>query len=196
MSTRFRRSTGGSLLGSHRPACLLAAGIVLLAGCGNSGADPGTFNPAGTAQPQTPTVATATPTPLTEAEVNAAVLAQYTKFQETYRTIYQTGDPAPLAEVAVDPALATVTKDVIATYGKHEIWRFTTVLNPKVAWKSKDLTEALVYDCIRTLGAWRFSTRTGKRLGGGTGGTYQYEARLRFDGTSWKVATGRSGKRC
>jgi hypothetical protein len=185
------------MLGSHRPFCLLTAAILLLAGCGNAGSkNPGTFNPAGTAQPQTATVATATPTPQTDAEINAAALEQYKKFQETYRTVYQTGDPAPLADVAVDPILSVVTKDVRATYAKHEIWRFTTVLNPKVGWRSEDRTSVLIYDCIRTLSAWKFSTKTGKRLGGGPGGTHVYRARLRYDGIGWKVAEGLSGKKC
>src|SRR3954454_10675177 len=115
MGTRLRRTRGGPMLGSHRPFCLLTIAILLLTGCGNTGSkDAGTFNPAGTAQPQTATVATATSTPMTDNDINAAVLAQYKKFQETYRAIYQTGHPAPLTDVAVDPVLGIITKDVIA----------------------------------------------------------------------------------
>src|SRR5689334_5319776 len=136
MGTRLHPSRGGPMLRSPRPFSLLTATILALSACGNTGTgNTGAFNPAGTTQPQSTSVAVATPSPQTDADINTAVLEQYKKCQETYRTVYQTGDPAPLADVAVDPVLSSVTKDVLATRAKHEIWRFTTVLNPKVGWK-------------------------------------------------------------
>ncbi|WP_460301797.1 hypothetical protein [Actinocorallia aurea] len=139
--------------------------------------------------PTTPTV--------TKAEADKIVLDRYRQYQKTYEKAYATGDPSPLSEVAVDPLLTIITNDVNATFKKGHIWRFTNRLNPLIGSRSKDLSSIVVVDCVRTLGAFRFSKKTGKRTGGSNKDTtYSYQARFQYNGTTWSIAEARKGKKC
>lgn len=179
-------------------ACLLST--MALSGCGSTPTKDGAFDPSGTTAPAPGAPATAAPTPtLTKAEADKAVLARYREYQQVYEKVYATGDPTPLADVAADPLLGIITQDVQATYKdkKGVVWRFRNLLNPKIGSRSADLSSIVVVDCVRTLGAYKFSAKTGKRIGGtDKSSTYTYQARFQYDGTTWKAAEARKGKRC
>ena len=101
-----------------------------------------------------------------------------------------------LTPVAVDPLLSIITKDVQATASKGEIWRFTNVLNPKIQGRSKDNQTVVVLDCVRTLGAYRYSAKTGKRLGAYRGGTRLYQVFMQYSNGTWMVSKARQGPKC
>ncbi|WP_106403052.1 hypothetical protein [Actinocorallia populi] len=173
-----------------------------LSGCASSSPEGGTFAPsdAPTAGlPSAPASTTPVAPSMSRAQADDNVLERYRAYQRAYEKAYATGDPEPLAEVATEPLLGIITKDVNATFKdrKGVIWRFRNVLNPKVHSRSKDLSSILVVDCVRTLGAYKFSAKTGKRIGGtDKSSTYVYQARFQYDGTTWKAAEARKGKRC
>ncbi|MEO3782392.1 hypothetical protein ABGB12_03615 [Actinocorallia sp. B10E7] len=177
-----------------------------LSGCASSSSkdtpsEDGAFTPAGTPPaPRTDPAAAASLQPtVSRADADKTVLERYRAYQRAYEKAYATGDPDPLAEVATDPLLGIITKDVDATFKdrKGVIWRFRNVLNPKIGSRSKDLSSIVVVDCVRTLGAYKFSAKTGKRIGGtDKSSTYTYQARFQYDGTTWKAAEARKGKRC
>ncbi|MEO5876763.1 MAG: hypothetical protein ABIS86_21120 [Streptosporangiaceae bacterium] len=200
MSSRVHRFRSGSTLHSTPLTCLITAALVTLTACGNNPPkNSGSFNPAGTTAPgSAPPSALATGQPTTSiAEIDKTVLARYREYQDTYKKVYADGDPAPLTDIAIDPLLGIITKDVEAVKRQGRIWRFTNLLNPKIKNRSKDLKSVVVIDCVRTLGAYVFSAKTGKRLpGGGRGGTYVYQARFRYDGVTWKIAEAQKGKKC
>ena len=185
---------------------LTAATLLLttLSGCASPSSESGSFTPsdAPTAAPQTDPASTAPPAPppsMSKIQADENVLERYRAYQRAYEKAYATGDPEPLAEVATEPLLSIITKDVNATFKdrKGVIWRFRNALNPKVHSRSKDLSSILVVDCVRTLGAYKFSAKTGKRISGtNKSSTYAYQARFQYDGTTWKVAEARKGKRC
>jgi hypothetical protein len=173
-------------------ACLLAA-------CGSSGSS-GAFNPAGHPQTTAPTPAAsepaAPPSTLSVKQINAQVLSRYREYQRVYKQVYETNDPSLLSAVAIDPLLTKVTKDVQETAAKGEYWRFTNLLNPQIQGRSKDGSIVVILDCVRTVGAYRFSTKTGKRLGALGGGTYLYQAVMKFIDGTWKISESRQGKKC
>lgn len=181
------------------PVALLCA--LPLSACASSSKG-GSFTPSGDpgTAPRTAAASTAPPAPsMSRAQADENVLDRYRAYQRAYEKAYATGDPDPLSEVATDPLLGIITEDVNATFKdrKGVVWRFRNVLNPKVHSRSKDLTSILVVDCVRTLGAYKFSAKTGKRIGGtDKSSTYTYQARFQYDGTTWKVAEARKGKRC
>lgn len=183
-----------------RPLALFAlAGLTL--GCGSSSPKGGTFQPSGrlpdASSPATnPTDPSAPPTTIPLKQINKAVLDRYREYQKIYRQVYETNDPAPLADVAMDPLLAAVTQDVKATAAKGEIWRFTNVLNPKIQARSKDNSVVVILDCVHTLAAYRFSVRTGKRLSTQDGETKLYQVALRYNSGAWKVSNAKWGKKC
>ncbi|ROO82882.1 hypothetical protein EDD29_0367 [Actinocorallia herbida] len=159
--------------------------------------DAGSFAPSGTTAPQAAPIPLPTTPTITKAEADKIVLDRYRLYQETYEKAYATGDPSPLADIAVDPLLTIITNDVNATYTKGHIWRFTNLLNPRIQKRSKDLSEIIVIDCVRTLAAYRYSKKTGKRTGGTEkSSTYSYAALFQYDGTTWSVAEARKGKPC
>jgi hypothetical protein len=194
MRARFITPVGAALM----LTCSLAA-------CGSSG-QAGAFQPAGqpaSAATQPPSGGRAAadpaapPATMTAAQINAQVLARYREYQRVYKQIYETNDPAPLASVAIDPLLTIITKDVKETAAKGEIWRFTNVLHPQIQGRSKDGAIVIVLDCVRTLGAYRYSAKTGRRLGAtSNGGTRLYQAVMKFTGGTWKISEGRQGKKC
>jgi hypothetical protein len=193
MRARFITPVGAALL----LTCSLTA-------CGSSG-NAGAFQPSG--QPPSATSApagggaagdpAAPPATMTTAQINTQVLARYREYQRVYEQIYETNDPTPLAAVAIDPLLTIITKDVKDTAAKGEIWRFTNVLHPQIQGRSKDGAIVIILDCVRTLGAYRYSAKTGKRLGAtSTGGTRLYQAVMKFTGGNWKISEGKQGKKC
>jgi hypothetical protein len=179
-----------------RPLGLLAlAGLAV--GCGSGSSPGGTFQPSGSlADPASPSTAQAGPGALPTEQVDAQVLRHYAAYQKAYKTAYETNDPSGLPAVATDPLLTTVTRDIERTRAKGEIWRFVNISNPRVYARSQDGLTVYVVDCMRTLAGYRFSTRTGKRTGGGPGGTYQYRTALKYDAGVWKVSNTKRDQPC
>ncbi|RKS71932.1 hypothetical protein BZB76_4743 [Actinomadura pelletieri DSM 43383] len=176
--------------------CLLTGG--LLTGCGSSGsssggqlAPNGTLSDAPAAAP-----AAAPPSAIPPKQLYQTVLNRYRAYQAAYQKAYETNDPTDLPTVAMDPILGQVTRDVQATKAKGEIWRFTNTLNPRVYARAKDSTKVYVIDCVRTLAAFRFSAKTGRRLDGGPGSAYVYRATVQYDSGVWKVAATVRDKPC
>ena len=178
--------------------------VSTLAACGNRTS--GGFHPSGQAPPGEPGAASsargahsAGGTPGadgTAAKTPQSALTAYRNYQWVYEQAYETGDPAPLSAVAMDPQLSLVTKDLADVQAQGVIWRFHNVLNPKVQGRSKDDSTVVILDCVQTLGAYRFSAKTGKRLNAWRGGSYFYQAIMKFDSNSWKISDGRQGNTC
>ncbi|WP_131738547.1 hypothetical protein [Actinomadura roseirufa] len=173
----------------RRAAPVLAA--LLAAGCGSShpssdGAlkPQGTFDTGGGPAPATASAPSAQPS----GRMFETVILRYRAYQAAYKRVYEKNDPAELADVAVDPLLGQVTRDVEATKAKGEIWRFANTFNPRVYARSADSTRVYVIDCVRTLSAYRFSARTGARISGGPGSAYVYRTTVQYDSGTWKVA--------
>src|SRR5262245_5115885 len=166
-----------------------------LAACGSSG-DAGTFQPAGQPQSAAPAPsaasgadsdAAAPPATLTKAQIDKQVLARYRAFQQAYEQAHQTNSPAGLATYVMDPLLATITEELRKTAAKGEVWQFHNVLNPRIQGRSKTGATVFVIDCLHTLGAYRFSARTGKRLGSFGGAAHAYQAVMRYVDGTWKI---------
>lgn len=187
MSTRCTPLAGVTLLG------------VLIAGCGSSSGENGAFNPSGRPAADVATSAApdaAVPPTLTKQQIDQIVLDRYREYQKAYKAAYERNDASDLSTVAMDPLLTIVTKDVEATAAKGEIWRFTNVSNPQIQGRSKDSRILFITDCVKTLGAYRFSTKSGKLIGSYRGGTYVYHVRIEYHHSTWKVSNSKQGKRC
>jgi hypothetical protein len=169
----------------------------VLAACGDR--TPSGFHPSGHAPSgdlATPAASGGTTSAGPTGATPQSALAAYRHYQQVYEQIYQTGDIAPLRAVAMDPQLSAVAKDVSDVRGQGVIWRFHNTLNPKIQGQARDGLTVVVLDCVQTLGAYRFSAKTGKRLGAWRGGTYLYQAIMKFDNGSWKISDGRQGGKC
>jgi hypothetical protein len=196
MRARLVRS---SPLGSHRAASVLvAAAVCAVAGCGSSGSSSnGEFAPNGSFDTGAAAPApAAAPSAIPTAELYKTVLKRYRAYQDAYKKAYETNDPSTLPDVAMDPLLTKVTDDVKATKAKGEIWRFANTFNPRVYARSKDSTKVYVIDCVRTLAAYRFSAKTGKRLSQTPGEAFVYRATLAYDSGTWKVAANVRDRQC
>jgi predicted small lipoprotein YifL len=190
MRARFVTPVGALLL-----ACSLAA-------CGSSG-DAGAFQPAGKPQsaPSTASGApdgdgVAAPSGMTTAQIDRQVLDRYRAYQKAYERAYETNNPSGLDAYAMDPLLATIVTDLKKTAAKGEIWRFHNVFNPRIQGRSKTGATVFVIDCLQTLGASRFSAKTGKRLGSFRGGARAYQAIMRYVDGTWKISNGTEGQKC
>ena len=191
MSARFVPPLGALVL-----ACVLAA-------CGGSDST-GAFNPAG--RPQTPTAsspgagepaaADAPPRTLTVQQINGQVLARYRAYQRAYEKAYETNDPSGLGTYVMDPLLGIVSADLRELAAKGEIWRFHNVLNPRIQGRSETGANVFVIDCVRTLAAYRYSAKTGRRLGAFRGGARAYQAVLRYIDGTWKISNATEGQKC
>lgn len=174
--------------------------VSLLAGCGSSSSGGGgSFNPSGRQadDPATSTTPVASvPSTMTTPQIDKAVLDRYREYQKVYKAAYERNDPSELSSVAMDPLLGIITKDIEATAAKGEIWRFTTVPNPQIQGRSKDNQTILVLDCLNTLSAYRFSIKTGKRLGKHKGGAFTYQATMKYSGNDWKISEAKWGNKC
>ncbi|MFB9832104.1 hypothetical protein [Actinoallomurus acaciae] len=148
---------------------------------GSAGASAGTTTPgAGGPMPKTP----------------QSALAAYRGYQLTYEMAYENNDPSLLNPVAVDPLLSTVTRDINEIRAQGYIWRFHNVLNPHVQGTSADGSTVVVLDCIKTLGSYKFSAKTGRRLGSYRGGTAAYQATMRYSDSTWKISEATEGEKC
>lgn len=125
-----------------------------------------------------------------------SALAAYRTYQRVYEQVYETGNAAALNSVAIDPQLSLITKDLASVQAEGVIWRFHNVLNPRVQGRSADDSTVVILDCVQTLGAYRFSAKTGKRLSAWRGGNYLYQAIMRFADGSWKISEARQGRKC
>ncbi|MFB4312773.1 hypothetical protein [Actinomadura sp. 21ATH] len=161
----------------------------MAAACGQQPSS-GDFNPNGTLSRNTPATSapSASPSALPTAQVNQTVLTRYREYQRVYKRVYESNDPSELSTVAMDPLLTQITRDVEKTRAQGEIWRFTNISNAKVYARAKDGLTVYVVDCVRTLASYRFSARTGKRTGGGEGGSYLHRTAVRYDAGTWKVS--------
>jgi hypothetical protein len=183
-----------------RPCVLVLAALLAtaLSACGQN-ASSGDFKPNGSLASNAPTPGAATPSApstLPTAQVNQTVLDRYREYQRVYKRVYETNDPTELSTVTMDPLLSQITQDIEKTKAKGEIWRFTTVSSAQVYARSKDGLTVYVVDCIRTLAGYRFSSKTGKRTGGGTGGAFLHRVAVRYDHGMWKVSDSVRDKKC
>ncbi|MGW5412867.1 hypothetical protein [Actinomadura geliboluensis] len=197
MRARLVRS---SPLRSSRAASLLAVvSLLAVAGCGSSGpSSNGRLDPNGSLDngAATPSQVADAPSAVPTEELFKTVLKRYRAYQDAYKKAYDTNDPSGLADVAMDPLLTEVTDDVEATKAEGVIWRFANTFNPRVYARSKDSTKVYVIDCVRTLAAYRFSARTGKRLSQTPGDAFVYRATLAYDSGTWKVAANVRDRQC
>jgi len=199
MRARLVRSSPHRRPRRHATAALTLLTAASLTACGGGTSDTGTFKPNGTpatATSTTPAAAQGPPNAIPTPQLNQTVLARYREFRRVFKRAYELNDATELGTVAMDPLLNEVTRDIEQLKRKGQIWRFTTVSNPRVYARSKDGMTVYVVDCIRTLAGYRFSTKTGKRTGGGTGGSYLHRAALRYDQGTWKVADSVRDKKC
>ncbi|WP_329519636.1 hypothetical protein [Spirillospora sp. NBC_01491] len=175
------------------PALLLAA--LPLTACGESAPSGGDFKPNGSLSSAVPTAAPP-PSAIPTEQIDKTVLERYHEYQTVYQRAYEANDPAELGTVAVDPLLSRVTGDIERTKARGELWRFTNVSNAKVYARSKDGLIVYVVDCLRTVGGYRFSAKTGKRLSGGAGKAYLHRAAVRYGAGTWKVSETNRDKQC
>jgi hypothetical protein len=198
MRVRFERPIGGLAL-----AALVAAPLT---GCGTAKTGDGTFHPSGggtapsEVDPVTSPQAAPAPSAMSTPEFSTAVLDGYRAYQKAYTSAYASANPAGLGAVAMNPLLTAVTKDVRKTAARRQVYRFAFQLNPRVQTWRADRTEAVVVDCVRTVGWYAFSLTTGKRVasGGSKPTTRLYRYAMRFEpGTrTWKAYTQDGGSRC
>jgi len=125
-----------------------------------------------------------------------SALAAYRAYQLAYEKAYQTNDASVLNPVAMDPLLTRTSKDVASVRAKGLIWRFHNVINPQVQGSSTDGSTVVVLDCLKTLGAYKFDAKTGKRLSSWRGGTAQYQATMRYSSNIWKISDAIEGGKC
>ncbi|MFI0353465.1 hypothetical protein [Actinomadura sp. 9N407] len=176
-----------------RPTLVLAAllATAALTACGQQSSS-GDFKPNGSLASTSPQndapAGTAAPSALPTAQVNKTVLDVYREYQRVYKRVYESNDPTDLTTVAMDPLLGQITRDVEQTKAKGEIWRFTNISNAKVYARAKDGQTVYVIDCLRTLASYRFSAKTGKRIGGSEGASYLHRTAVRYDAGTWKVS--------
>jgi hypothetical protein len=174
-----------------------------LTACGSSG-HAGAFRPEGRPQSAAPAASgapdpqsgPAAPTGMTTEQIDAQVLARYRAYQRAYEKAHETNDPSVLAAYAVDPLLGIITTELHGLAAKGQIWRFHNVLNPKIEWRAHDGSTVFVVDCVRTLAAYKFSAKTGRRLGAFRGGTRAYRAIMSYADGTWKISNATEGQTC
>jgi hypothetical protein len=187
MSARFVPSLGGFVL-----AALLATSM---AGCGGQGSA-GTFRPAGDpdgrSTPGAPAGATA-PVAVDTAALTPTIIGQYRRFQRVYETSFAMNDTSELAGVATDPLLSELVRTAEQARRKGVYWRYHNVLNPRLIQITADGRQAVVDDCVRTLGAYEYDAKTGKQLvAHDKSGLARYRAVMRLVGATWKLSSARS----
>ncbi|MCW2903631.1 MAG: hypothetical protein JWO67_5896 [Streptosporangiaceae bacterium] len=191
MSSRFAPHVGGLALAS------------VIAGCGGSGAA-GTFRPSGDTAGQTPagTPATApgagTPVAVDTTALAPTIVARYRRFQQLYEAASGSNNAGPLAEIATDPILTSITQEIEDSRRKGDIWRFHNSINPRLAAITSDGRHAIVLDCLHTLGAFKYDAKTGKQTAAfHKGGYTRYRAVMTLDGGTWKLSQASDqGNRC
>jgi hypothetical protein len=196
---RFRKCVGTLLL------------MGLLAACGGR-TDGGRFHPSGKASADDPSAASAgsagsagtgtdgtdanpgvgTPAPKTP----QSALAAYRSYQLAYEQAYEGNDATVLRPVAMDPLLTTISKDIASVRADGLIWRFHNVINPQVQGTSTDGSTVVILDCLKTLGAYKYDAKTGKRISAWRGGTSEYQATMRYSSSIWKISDATEGGKC
>lgn len=192
----------------RRPALAGALALaVITTACGNhtssgfhpngnaTAADPGTTSSTGT---DTPNSTNATPdsnaSPASATPESA--LAAYRNYQRVYEQAYENNDSGALNSVAMNPLLSIITTDIRKIKSRSEIWRFHNVLNPKVQGHSSDSSSVVILDCVHTLGAYRYSAKTGARLSSWRSGSHLYQAIMRFTDGTYKISDATQGRPC
>jgi hypothetical protein len=125
-----------------------------------------------------------------------SALAAYRGYQLTYEMAYENNDASLLGPVAMDPLLSIITRDINKIRAQGFIWRFHNVLNPHVQGSSADGSSVVILDCVKTLGSYQFSAKTGKRIGSWRGGTAAYQATMRYVDSTWKISEAIEGGKC
>jgi hypothetical protein len=133
-----------------------------------------------------------TPSPKTP----QSALAAYRAYQLAYERAYANSDASMLNPVAMDPLLTVVSKDIASVRADGFIWRFHNVLNPKIQGSSNDGSSVVVLDCVRTLGSYKFSAKSGRRLGSWRNGTSEYQAVMRYSANIWKISEATEAGTC
>ncbi|MCO6006579.1 hypothetical protein NE236_16460 [Actinoallomurus purpureus] len=126
----------------------------------------------------------------------SSALAAYREYQRMYEQAYESNDTSRLDTVAMDPLLSIIDKDVEKIQHQGVFWRFHNVLNPRVQGRTNDDSVVVILDCVRTLGAYRFSARTGKRLGSWRDGSHLYQAVMRYSDGTYKISDATEGRKC
>jgi hypothetical protein len=191
---RFRKCVG--------PLVLMG----LLTACGN-GTPGGGFHPSGkvpadgssTASSADGGAGTAADSPGAGApapKTPKSALAAYKSYQLAYEKAYETNDSRVLDPVAMDPLLSKISRDVADVRAQGVIWRFHNVLNPQVQGTSNDGSSVVILDCVKTLGSYKFSAKTGRRMGSWRGGTAAYQATMRYSDHIWKISDATEGGKC
>jgi hypothetical protein len=188
---------------------LILAG--LLTACG--GRATGGFHPSGQAQGDESPMTSSSPDTAPRSDTSAgtasdpasggplpqtpqSALAAYREYQRAYEQAYETNDPSGLDAVAMDPLLSVIDKDIAKIKRQGVFWRFHNVLNPQVQGRSKDDSVVVILDCVRTLGSYRFSARTGKRLAAWHDGSHLYQAIMRYADGTYKISDATEGRKC
>jgi len=176
------RTEGGGFHPSGKaPADGASPGSSSSATSGAGGAVAGDGHPGvGTSAPKTP----------------QSALAAYRGYQLAYEKAYETNDASVLDPVAMDPLLTAVAKDIEAVRADGFIWRFHNAINPRVQGNSDDGATVVILDCLKTLGSYKFSAKTGRRISSWRGGTAQYQATMRYSSSIWKISDATEGGKC
>lgn len=125
-----------------------------------------------------------------------SALAAYREYQRMYEQAYQTNDTGRLGTVAMDPLLSIIDRDVAKIKQQGVFWRFHNVLNPKIQGRTKDDSIVVILDCVRTLGSYRFSAKTGERLASYRDGSHLYQAIMRYTDDTYKISDATQGRKC
>ncbi|MBC6457794.1 hypothetical protein [Actinomadura sp. HBU206391] len=183
MSSRFAPLLGGLGL------------VVAVAGCGGSGSE-GAFRPAGDVNTRSTTAMPSQagrPGPVDTPALTPVIIAQYKRFQKVYETSFAMNDTSELAGVATEPILGQLLRTAQRARSQGIFWRYHNVLNPKLASITEDGRQAVVLDCVQTLGTFKYDARTGRRLTANeTVGQTRYRALMRLVGGTWKLSDSRS----
>lgn len=174
------RASGGGFHPSGKAPADGSSTAPSSAASGSAGSSAGTTPGTGGPMPKTP----------------QSALAAYRGYQLTYERAYENNDPSLLNAVAMDPLLSLVARDIDNIRGQGFIWRFHNVLNPHVQGSSADGSSVVILDCVKTLGSYKFSAKTGKRIGSYRGGTVAYQATMRYSDSTWKISETTGGGKC
>ncbi|GAB3986331.1 hypothetical protein GCM10029978_101570 [Actinoallomurus acanthiterrae] len=188
--------------------------VGLLTACGGHAS--GGFHPSGQVLPDSPTTSSSgTSAPQSDGTAGTAdpgsspatgggplprtpqsALTAYREYQRMYEQAYESNDTSRLDAVAMDPLLSIIDKDVANIQRQGVFWRFHNVLNPRVQGGSKDDSIVVIIDCVRTLGSYRFSAKTGKRLAAWHDGSNLYQAIMRYTDGTYKISDATEGRKC
>jgi hypothetical protein len=167
----------------------------VVAGCGGQGSA-GTFHPTG--DPNGGSAAGAPPAANAPVAVDTAaltptIIAQYRRFQQVYETSFAANDTSELAGVATEPIVSQLIRTAENARRQGVYWRYHNVLNPRLGEITKDGRQAVVFDCVRTLGSYEYDAKTGKRLvAHDKSGLARYRAVMTLVGETWKLSSARS----